>query len=210
MHLLTALLTLLLATPFGNSARQVNATQRIENISDSTARIVFNLTISDGWHVYSTALPQGGPTSAVIHFDTIAGVSPQGPLLFQGKEIDQMDDVFGMRVRYFKDKVTFYQNIRILENDWIAQGALTYGACNDVSCLPPQKVEFSHHGIVINRAQDNSPEDTGYSMIEGFDATTWAPAAIQSRQGAQSRRSLWGLFLTSFIGGLIALLTPCV
>ena len=210
MHLLTALLTLLLAAPFGNSARQVNATQRIENISDSTARIVFDLTISDGWHVYSTALPQGGPTSAVIHFDTIAGVSPQGPLLFQGNEIEQTDDVFGMRVRYFKDKVTFYQNIRILENDWIAQGALTYGACNDVSCLPPQKVEFSHHGIVINRAQDNSPEDTGYSMIEGFDATTWAPAAIQSRQGAQSRRSLWGLFLTSFIGGLIALLTPCV
>lgn len=210
MHLLTALLTLLLAAPYGNSARQVNATQRIENISDSTARIVFDLTISDGWHVYSTALPQGGPTSAVIHFDTIAGVSPQGPLLFQGNEIEQTDDVFGMRVRYFKDKVTFYQNIRILENDWIAQGALTYGACNDVSCLPPQKVEFSHHGIVINRAQDNSPADTGYSMIEGFDATTWAPAAIQSRQGAQSRRSLWGLFLTSFIGGLIALFTPCV
>ena len=207
MHLLTAFLTILLAGPLGSSAKEVNATQRIENTSDSTARLVFDLTISKGWHVYSTALPQGGPTSAEIRFDTIAGAQPQGPLLFQGKEINQMDDVFGMRVRYFNNKVTFYQNIKILDHDWIAQGALTYGACNDMSCLPPQKVEFSHRGIVLEQTQST---DADYTAIEGFDAATWAPVSIGPHDGADNRRTLWGLFLTSFIGGLIALLTPCV
>ena len=210
MNLLTAILSFLLAGPFGNSVKDVNATQRIENVSDSTVQLVFDLTISDGWHVYSTALPSGGPTGASIHFDTLAGARIDGPLMFTGKELDRMDDVFGMRVRYFENKVTFFQNIRILDTDWMAEGALIYGACNDVSCLPPQKVEFSHRGIVLTQTAHEQSSQADLNRIDGFDAVTWAPVSVSSYSSSQNSRNLWGLFLTCFIGGLIALLTPCV
>ena len=209
MQLLSIILAFLLAGPFGNTAKEVNATQRIENISDNTVRLTFDLTISRGWHVYSTNLPSGGPTNAEIMFDSIRGVKTVGGLQFQGNEIEKNDPVFGMTVRYFENKVTFYQDLQILDTDWSAEGAFTYGACNDESCLPPQKVEFKHRGIVLQHAESDTSSKTNLSQIEGFNADTWAPVRIDA-QDRSGNRGLWGLFLTSFLGGLIALLTPCV
>lgn len=209
MQLLSVILAFLLAGPFGNSAQNINATQRIENISGNAVRLSFELTISRGWHVYSTNIPSDGPISAEITFDSIRGVKPLDRLRFQGSEIEKEDPVFGMTVRYFEHKVTFYQDMQILEKDWFAEGALTYGACNDESCLPPQKVEFSHRSIVLSKVQPDTSSPTDLSRIEGFNAQTWAPVQTDS-PGSTGNRDLWGLFLTSFLGGLIALLTPCV
>lgn len=209
MHLLSVILAFLLAAPFGNSAQNVNATQKIENISGDYVRLSFDLTISRGWHVYSTDIPDDGPISAEITFDSIRGVKPMDRLRFQGREIEKEDPVFGLTVRYFENRVTFYQDLQILDKDWFAEGALTYGACNDESCLPPQKVEFSHRGITLTKAESEASSPTDLSRIEGFDAQTWAPVQTDS-PGSTGNSGLWGLFLTSFLGGLIALLTPCV
>ena len=210
MHLLSIILAFLLAAPFGNSAKEVSATHKIENISDNTVRLTFNLNISKGWHVYSTSLPSGGPESAELQFDSISNLKPVGKLEFQGNEIEKHDPVFGMTVRYFENKVIFYQDFQISDADWFVEGALSYGACNDESCLPPQKVEFRHRGIIPVQAHENvTPAETDFSRIQGYDAATWAPVQISSQDG-DGRRGLWGLFLTSFLGGLIALLTPCV
>lgn len=207
--MLSVILAFLLAGPFGNSAQNVNATQKIENISGDYVRLSFDLTISRGWHVYSTDIPDDGPISAEITFDSISGVKPMDRLRFQGREIEKEDPVFGMTVRYFENRVTFYQDLQILDKDWFAEGALTYGACNDESCLPPQKVEFSHRGIALTKAESEASSPTDLSRIEGFDAQTWAPVQTDS-PGSTGNSGLWGLFLTSFLGGLIALLTPCV
>ena len=208
MNLLSIILAFLIAAPFGNSVQEVNATHKIENLSDNTIRLTFDLNISKGWHVYSTSLQAGGPVSAELQFDSISGVNPVGKLEFLGNEIEIDDPVFGMTVRYFENKVTFYQDLQISDSDWFAEGALTYGACNDESCLPPQKVEFKHQGIV-SADEKELPKETDFSRIEGYDAATWAPVQIGTQDGNGSR-GLWGLFLTSFLGGLIALLTPCV
>ena len=207
--MLSVILAFLLAGPFGNSAQNVNATQKIENISGNYVRLSFDLTISRGWHVYSTDIPDDGPISAEITFDSISGVKPMDRLRFQGREIEKEDPVFGMTVRYFENRVTFYQDLQILDKDWFAEGALTYGACNDESCLPPQKVEFSHRGIALTKAESEASSPTDLSRIEGFDAQTWAPVQTDS-PGSTGNSGLWGLYLTSFLGGLIALLTPCV
>lgn len=207
--MLSVILAFLLAGPFGNTAQNVNATQKIENISGDYVRLSFDLTISRGWHVYSTDIPDDGPISAEITFDSISGVKPMDRLRFQGREIEKEDPVFGITVRYFENRVTFYQDLQILDKDWFAEGALTYGACNDESCLPPQKVEFSHRGIALTKAESEASSPTDLSRIEGFDAQTWAPVQTDS-PGCTGNSGLWGLFLTSFLGGLIALLTPCV
>ena len=193
MQLLSVILAFLLAGPFGNTAREVNATQKVENISGNTIRLTFELSISRGWHVYSVNLPSGGPTSAEITFDSIRGVKPIGSLKSEGNEIEKEDPVFGMTVRYFENKVTFWQDLQILDTDWSAEGALTYGACNDESCLPPQKVEFNHRGLVLSHPESDASNDTDLSRIEGFNADTWAPVQIES-EGSTGNRGLWGLF----------------
>lgn len=212
MRLLSVIFAFLLMGPFGNSVKEVNVKHKIENESGNTVNLVFDLTISRGWHVYSTSLPSGGPVSAQIQFDSISGAKPLGQLMFNGNEIEQEDQVFGMRVRFFENKVSFYQKLLITDSlNWYAEGALTYGACNDESCLPPQRVEFTHRGIKLTKPDENeSAKVADYSIIEGYDAATWAPVSYSSTSDTHTGNSLWGLFLTSFLGGLIALLTPCV
>ena len=212
MTLLSCIFTILLAAPFGISSKPVVSEHRMEQISADTVRLIFDLTISDGWHVYSTALPGGGPISAELETDTISGAVPASSLLFEGKEIEQDDPVFGMRVRYFEKKVSFHQDFRILDANWIMEGSLTYGACNDESCLPPQHIEFSHSGA-SGSTTDVTPADgsrSGLAQIEGYDALLWEPVTYTESNDITGGGSLWGLFLTSFLGGLIALFTPCV
>ncbi len=206
---LTIILALLQAFPFGASSKPIVTSHNLEQISTDTVRLSFNLTISDGWHVYSTSLPDGGPISASLDLDSVSGMQAASPLLFNGNELNDFDQVFGMTVRYFEEKVTFYQNFRISDADWYIAGALTYGACNDESCLPPQRIEFSHKDPAAATAPEDDVEEE-IDGIEGYDRLLWAPVKYDQSDQIADTGSLWGLFLTSFIGGLIALITPCV
>lgn len=206
---LTIILALLQAFPFGASSKPIVTSHNLEQISTDTVRLSFNLTISDGWHVYSTSLPDGGPISASLDLDSVSGMQAASPLLFNGNELNDFDQVFGMTVRYFEKKVTFYQNFRISDADWYIAGALTYGACNDESCLPPQRIEFSHKDPAAATPPEDDVEEE-IDGIEGYDRLLWAPVEYSQSDQIADTGSLWGLFLTSFIGGLIALLTPCV
>lgn len=207
--ILTIILAFLQALPFGSNPKPVVSSHRMEQLAADTVRLAFDLTISDGWHVYSTNLPAGGPISAELNLDSFSGLIPVSALLFNGDEIEMDDPVFGMRVRYFAKKVTFYKIFKITRDEWFIEGALTYGACNDESCLPPQRIEFSHANTpaAVPAAYEN---EDGIDEIEGFDNLLWAPVTYTDANAVTGGGSLWGLFLTSFIGGLIALLTPCV
>lgn len=217
---LTIILAVLIAAPFGTNQNPVTARHRIEQVSADTLRLSFDLTISKGWHVYSTQLPKNGPITAELNLDRISGAVQASPLLFTGQEIEKDDPVFGMTLRYFENKVTFYQDFLITDaaSDWILEGALTYGTCDDEYCLPPQRVEFSHKKQSLSSptatslaGSDGNTDITDHiSQIEGFDAQLWAPVSYSQADTDTRNASLWGLFLTSFIGGLIALLTPCV
>lgn len=208
MTLISCILAILLAAPFGNAVKPVTSTQKLEKISADTVRLVFSLKISDGWHVYSSSLPVGGPISAELTFDASNGVTPASDLNFNGTEKEVFDPLFNMSVRYFEKSVTFFQDFAISEG-WSMEGVFTYGACDDQTCLPPQRIEFSHadDGAAQPAA---AAQEQGIEAIEGFDNLLWAPVTYTDANAVTGGGSLWGLFLTSFIGGLIALLTPCV
>ena len=212
MTFLTSILAILLSAPLGTSSKPVATTHSMEQLSSDTVRLTFDLTISDGWHVYSTSLPKGGPISAGLEFDSIFEAEPVSDLLSSGKEIEVDDPVFGMRVRYFEKKVRFYQDFHISGKEWIMEGALRYGACDDESCLPPQRIEFSHTAPDTRALLPIEPEKetSGIEQIDGYDAQLWAPVNYTQADATTHGKGLWWLFLTSFIGGLIALLTPCV
>jgi len=209
MTLFNCILAILLAAPFGNSSKPVNPTHKLEHISADTIRLTFSLNISDGWHVYSTSLPKGGPISAELEFDESFGVTPASELKFRGTEREIFDPMFNMTVRYFENKVTFFQDF-VISDGWSMEGAFTYGACDDINCLPPQRIEFNHSDADSQAPAQEQEKQDGIEGIEGFDALLWAPVNYSEANAVAGGGSLWGLFLTSFIGGLIALLTPCV
>ncbi len=205
--ILTIILTFLQAFPLGSNSKPVVSSHNLEQVASDTVRLSFNLKISDGWHVYSTSLPAGGPISAELTFDESQGVTPASDLKYKGDEKEIFDPLFNMSVRYFEKSVTFYQDFAISEG-WSMEGTFTYGACDDMTCLPPQRIEFTHAAAAQAPAAADLEE--GIEDIEGFDNLLWAPVTYTDANDVTGGGSLWGLFLTSFIGGLIALLTPCV
>lgn len=215
MKLLSVLFSIILsaAPQFGTVRRDrpVTAIQNVEVTADSV-RLVFDLSIQKGWHVYSTG-QAGGPTSAELQLDSISGLNLCGDLNFEGELTKLMDPVFGAEVSYFENNVRFTQSMALTAPDWYIAGNLTYGACNDVSCLPPGHVEFCFSAdsaiAVADGLQLVGHSGTDLSALPDYDARTWQPMEYAGTSDG-SLRGLLGLFLTSFLGGLLALLTPCV
>lgn len=62
-----------------------------------------------GWHVYSTNLGSDGPIEASFHVDKKDGVELVGKLTPRGKEISEMDPMFGMKLRYLSTRCSSYR-----------------------------------------------------------------------------------------------------
>ena len=178
-------------------------------VGDGVAELRISATIDAGWHVYSTEL-EDGPTAATLVVETIEGARLDGKLGFEGKEIAKYDEMFGMDVRYFEDKVTFVQRFAVEGDDYMVQGYFQYGACDDQSCLPPTNVEFKY-GAAQAAAAHPSPLTSHPSTPFG---ALWEPVIDELGQPAgtadTATQSLWVIFLLGLAGGLVALVTPCV
>lgn len=208
----------------------------LKKISDTEAELVFNATIDAGWHLYSTDLPEDGPVSATINFDKMEGAELVGKLTPQGKVIEHFDNMFEMTLRYFEGKGTFVQKVKFTGGNYALKGYLQYGACNDENCLPPTDVEFSYTGeakgtasIPASKINPATQAHTEPQPIAETPATTdalvtnevgnndlWTPvidkltAFGQAEDSSTANQSLWVIFITGLVGGLVALFTPCV
>ena len=203
----------------------------LKNVSATEVEIVFTASIEQGWHVYSTDLGDGGPISATFNTDKLTGAQLDGKLRPVGKEIASFDKLFEMDVRYFEHTAQFVQKLKLTGGDYQVTGYMEYGACNDENCLPPTQVEFSFSG----KAEGTSASVQTETPAEKVDTAT-APAVIGSADGPTSvvvsDNDLWSpvinelnalgettsqedmswlyIFITGFVGGLLALFTPCV
>lgn len=222
------LLTAILAMPvLAQIQEPVKFNSELKRISETEAEIVFNAVIDKGWHVYSTELGDDGPISATFNVDNISGAEVDGKLLPQGNEIEEMDPIFEMKVRFFESKATFVQKIKITDEKFNIKGYLEYGACNDENCLPPTSVDFEFGGTAdvasISAVNDNKTvEDNAPSAIAltplKIGATDkidyWKPVinelnSFGEHAGEESMSWIY-IFLTGLAGGLLALFTPCV
>ncbi len=140
------LLFALLTTWVAMAQEPVSFTVQQKQVSPTEVDVVFTAKIAPGWHVYSTGLPNDGPISATLTTEKAEGAQPAGKLTPKGKEISQFDELFGMKLRFFENNVTFVQKYKITGENYNIKGFLEYGACNDQNCLPPTQVEFDFKG----------------------------------------------------------------
>jgi thiol:disulfide interchange protein DsbD len=191
----------------------------LKTLSDSEVEIVFTGQIDEGWHVYSTELGDGGPISATFNPETLKGAEVEGKLQAQGNEIEKYDKVFDMKLRFFEGKAVFVQKLKLTAEEYVVQGYLEYGACNDENCLPPTAVNFEFKSKADGTLAA-ADEAAGADSLQnaGIGAGTgdyWRPViselnAFDASQVPASDRSWIYIFIMGFAGGLLALFTPCV
>lgn len=218
-----ALLLFVTSAVYGQMADPVQISTLID-VADSEATITFKASIESGWHLYSTNLPAGGPTSAEAVFETLEGAELIGSLVAGKGEIEKNDPIFEMKVRYYENEATFTQKVKLLGGDYRLQGYLRYGACNDETCLPPTTYEFDIKGSVDAKSAPAAVASSKDAAVVAEDAIDeemsvlsplWSPVvgelnAFDSVGTSDAARSGWLTFLLGFGGGLLALLTPCV
>ena len=203
-------------------------------VSDDVVEVVFRGTVDAGWHVYGTDFADGGPTRAELTLETQKGVKPDGKLRAVGNVQKKMDEMFGMEVSYMEGTAEFVQRFVITEPEYEVSGYLTYGACNDENCMPPTNVEFNFKGegkkvaaVSEPKTNETKPEEPAVveedtiaeAPVPAISTTDkgnelWTPVVDELKafeSGTQTTdKSLLGIFLLGMLGGLIALLTPCV
>lgn len=187
--------------------------------------IRFKADIDEGWHVYGPENAEGGPTVATLTLENSKGVELKGGLKVDGKVHRAMDEMFEMEVTYVEGEASFVQTLSITEPAYEVSGYLTYGACNDQNCMPPTDVDFSFKGqseAVADPAAKTTenemrPEEnkipSGGKISEGHE-NWWKPVLEELQSFGQDEQAadntLWGIFLLGFLGGFVALFTPCV
>jgi thiol:disulfide interchange protein len=165
---------------------------RYEKKGQGKFELVFTATIEEGSHIYSIDVPAGGPIPTSFRYDTLKGYTLDGKTYEVTKPKEAFDEAFGYKIKTFSTKAEFRQKITSTSGSFNVTGILTYGACNNSTCTPPQDVEFSF------TIKDSSKE-------EATIATPGKDAAPAEKKGG-----LLKFFLLSMLAGFAGVLTPCV
>lgn len=175
--------------------------------------MVFTATIEKGWHLYSQNLPgEDGPIATSFTFNEQEGLSKVGKTT-EPKPILKYDPNFMMDLTFFEGEVSFKQKFSVDGSVKSISGAYEYMVCDEERCLPPEWVEFDINldGTSNMPVEDALADSDGKQLrITGVDLDN--PVNDCEIEGAivKETKSNWNIFFLGFVGGLIALLTPCV
>lgn len=152
---------------------------KLEDSGKPEKEIVFTAVADKGWHLYDMNLPAGGPVSTSITYETMKGAELVGKVVSSVAPTSVYDELFAMNLRWYSGTVTFTQKIKVTDaKAFKLAGELEFMACNDETCLPPERVEFSFNrknitmtdaGVVAGESDDQSAADS-LSLAQGTDS----------------------------------------
>ena len=226
---------LMVLTAMAQMEDPVKFTAEIKTGKTAEAEIVFSGRIESGWHIYSTDLGSSGPTEASFHVNKADGIELVGKLMPRGKEKSHFDQMFGMNVRYFEGTAQFVQKIRFTKPTYTIDAYLEYGVCSDENCLPPGEVALKKSGkspavaaatepaaaevaetaAPVVADSTVAPADSAVAPVTASTETLWWQPVTEQLEALDSEanianHSLWYIFIVGFIGGLLALVMPCI
>jgi thiol:disulfide interchange protein DsbD len=124
-------------------------------------------------------------------------------------------------VRSFDNSAVFKQKIKALTGKpFTVKGIIDGMTCNDNTCQkfsPPVEFEFTITGAEVAAAVTGDTistvaEDTlaEKDTVTAISKSTTPAGAFRPSPPSPHTNTYWGLFIAGFLGGLAALLTPCV
>lgn len=194
----------------------------VERISPTEGVLHITADIESGWHIYGSEMPviPDMPT-----YPTTVTVSPADGLVLEGAvtpsvpQKSHFDEMMALELPWWEGKVTFSQKFRIKGVKGVnIAGTISYMACNATACTPPTTEEFSIAFGDVSEVPTSAPEiaaatqDQVLQSVDMEENSLWKPVDTDSNLSVTATKatSLWSTFFLSFLGGLLALLTPCV
>jgi thiol:disulfide interchange protein DsbD len=198
----------------------------VENVSENEYTLLVKAVIEDGWHLYSQNVPEFGPIPTEFSFENESNVFTLLGKTSEGDGIEAFDTAFDMKIKYFEKEAVFKQKVKLLKSVESIKASVTFMVCDDKRCLSPEEVaiifNLSGQKTFLNGASEQNtidviPNEVSNKMLYGISAKEITKSSINcsnqltsSSVIEKSNTSLWNIFGLGFIGGLLALLTPCV
>ncbi len=179
--------------------------------------ITFKATIDKGFHINANKLKEKELVPTTFTFDSLVGVKLKGELTSLSKVTEKKDKLYKEKLRYHEGEAVFTQELEGDLNGYI-KGVLEYQACDDAKCLQAQKIPFKFlikDGVFIKEEEvvkeiaplpANGAFPYKHPTIDSNKPLSTCSITSDEVKG----ESNWTIFILGFIGGLLALITPCV
>lgn len=184
----------------------------VEKLSDTEFNLITTATIDKTWHLYSQE-EVDGPIPTEFTYDISNGDFELVGKTQEPNVAQVYDKIFQIDIKYFSDKAVFKQKIKLLNPDVTTiNGMVFFSVCDDEKCLAPEEVKFVYDLTGASSQNTNktvgSVDARSQAMSDALNigVTGWE----KYKNEDVKEKSHITIFLLGFLGGLIALLTPCV
>ena len=219
---ITALIALLVHGIAAAAPSHVEWSARIENKTAEKGTLIITANIESGWHIYGVDMPDMGdepgvPDATSIEVEPAAGLVMTSATTTDSKPTVHFDEFLNLNLPWLQGTVELKRDFEL--SDGVKgvniKGYVKFMACNDNSCTPPAKYEFSLDFGDMSAAPTAQAEPVVATPTPQRDTAPdlsatnawWEPVSVETSTTAQS---YWSILLFGFLGGLVALMTPCV
>lgn len=173
----------------------------------------FKAKIGEGWHLYSQKQKSEEEQVMATKFYLDKSLEPNAVFMENGDLISAFDPTAELDLNYYEDEVEFVYTIENIEGETYSI-EYEFIVCNASMCLPPELIEVEFDlragtGINVLDKKDQVADLDVASVIPNLPLVD-----LENPEGDCGERTeisnVWMVFLFGFLGGLIALLTPCV
>lgn len=220
------------AQPGGNWQDHLKLEASVKWTGDCEATLEIKATLAKNWHIFSIKHDPmkaefiGEPTTFDIpknnNYTLIGGT-------LESKAPKKHEDDMGTQL-YHENTVVFSRKIKInTDKSFTIIGDLGFQICDEEGCIFPPAQEFK---FSIKPSSDCSVNATLQNEIdtadrvksndsiasnnlsnlgsEGVDENGLKKFELSENEKSTKKKTLWTIFILGFLGGLVALLTPCV
>ena len=209
----------------------------VKEVGQNEFEIEVTGKIDKGWHLYSVKHPDGGigiPASAT--FKSPADAKLVGGVREVGNRIDKYSKIFEQNEKYFENQVKFVQKVKVSGDKPVnVSYTIEFQMCDAERCLPPDEtsgtVKLTPKAIVEDKKEEAKTEDklladsviVPIAAVDSSVSTVDSTASIASTNDTVKKvddslladnekkdNGLLKIFSLGFLGGLAALLMPCI
>ena len=176
--------------------------------NDSTLTLKFDAKIEDGWHVYSQFIKDEPPLKTNFIFDT----KPFDliKVIKESKTVFKYDSIFEKKIKYFENFAEFSLDIKKDLSLNFVSGKIDYQACDDRLCV------FRSESFIFRINESSQVDENDIISEESILRSNSLRLNLTNSNftfnvnNNQLQNNYWKIFLLGLLGGLLALITPCV
>ena len=182
------------------------------------AFVVAKITIIPGWHINSYKLPKDSyaiPSELNVNKTNKLTIKET----IEPKPIQYIDEDLGDIQSFHKGSLTMKRKVLINSNiDFNVSGVFSFQVCDEAGkCLMPHEYPFSlsvkGYKLAVEKDTISEKKVDALTSNNGtdIDKETIPPSKkIPVKKTPEPKKSMWLIFIISFLSGFAALLTPCV